>query len=99
MIYTYSRFKEASIVYFVEKIQAQGERQRKIPLLKRFWDEFPLDSYVRVELIENSSVYFVDFVLKQGSLQRKIPVPQKFWKEFSVGAMVKVSLVKRGDER
>ena len=81
-------------MYFVEKIQAQGTRQRKLPVSKKFWKEFPLDSYVRIELIDNPSLYFVDKVQAQGKLQRRIPVPRKFWKEFNVGAAVRIEVIK-----
>jgi len=80
-------------MYFVDKIQAQGTRQRKIPVLKKFWREFPLDSYVKIELMNDSSLFFVDKVQAQGRLQRRIPVPQKFWPEFKVGKIIKVELM------
>lgn len=82
-------------MYFVEKIQAQGTRQRKIPVSKKFWKEFPLNSYVKISLLEDDSMYFVDIVQAQGKLQRRIPVPQKFWEEFGVGAAVKIELVRK----
>ena len=84
-------------MYFVEKIQAQGTRQRKIPVLKKFWKEFPLDSYVKISLLE-ADLFFVDKVQAQGTLQRRIPVPLKFWKEFAVGNAVRIDLIKRGDD-
>jgi len=82
-------------MYFVDKIQAQGTRQRKIPLPKKFWSEFSLNSLVKIELIDDSSLFFVDKVQAQGKVQRRIPVPKKFWSEFSVNAIVKVELMKR----
>ena len=82
-------------MYFVEKIQEQGTRQRKISVSKKFWDEFPIDSYVKIELLDNSRLFFVDKVQAQGLLQRRIPVPKKFWDEFEVGATVKIELLKR----
>lgn len=85
-------------MYFVEKIQAQGAKQRKIPVLKRFWQEFPIGSYVKITLLDQEQLFFVDVVQTQGKLQRKIPVPLKFWREFSVGKAVKISLVKRGKQ-
>ena len=81
-------------MYFVDKIQAQGTRQRKIPVLKKFWAEFPLNSYVKIELMDDPLLFFVDKVQAQGELQRRIPVPQKFWREFSVGKLIKVELMK-----
>ncbi len=85
-------------MYFVEKIQAQGLRQRKIPLLKKFWPEFPLHSLVKIELLDDSSMFFVDKVQAQGKLQRRIPVPLKFWEEFPIGTLVKIELMKKGNE-
>lgn len=86
-------------MYFVDKIQAQGTRQRKIPVLKKFWKEFPLNSLVKIELLEDSSLFFVDRVQRQGKLQRRIPVPQKFWEEFPVGSTVRVELMKRSSNK
>ena len=83
-------------MYFVDKIQAQGTRQRKIPVPKKFWVEFPLDSYVKISLLDDLSLYFVDKVQAQGKIQRRIPVPQKFWDEFSVGAVVRIEIVRKG---
>lgn len=82
-------------MYFVERILAQGTRQRKISVSKKFWKEFPIDSYVKIELLDDSTMFFVDKVQAQGKLQRRIPVPQKFWNEFQVGAAVKVELMKK----
>jgi len=82
------------MVYFVEHIQAQGERQRKIPLPKKFWKHFPLNSIVKIELLEDHSLYYVDKVQAQGKLQRRIPVPLKFWEEFPIGALVRVELMR-----
>ena len=84
------------MMYFVEKIQAQGIRQRKLPVAKKFWKEFPLHSYVKISLLEDESMFFVDKVQAQGKLQRRIPVPQKFWEEFVVGTMVKIELMRKG---
>ena len=80
-------------MYFVDKIQEQGTRQKKIPLPKKFWKEFPLDSMVKIELIDNPSLFYVDKVQAQGKVQRRIPLPKKFWQEFPVGAMVRVELI------
>ena len=85
-------------MYFVDYIQAQGERQRKIPVSKKFWAEFPLDSYVKIELMDNSGLFFVDRIQAQGGKQRRIPVPQKFWGEFTVGSAVRIELIKKGSE-
>jgi len=86
-------------MYFVDKIQAQGTRQRKVPLPKKFWREFPLGSLVKVELIDDPSLFYVDKVQAQGKIQRRIPLPKKFWKEFPVGVMVKVELMKKGEKK
>ena len=86
-------------MYFVEKIQAQGERQRKLPVLKRFWSEFPINSYVKITLLENEALFFVDKVQAQGKLQRRIPVPKKFWDEFKIGAAVKIEIMQWGGKQ
>jgi len=80
-------------MYFVDKIQEQSTRQRKIPLPKKFWKEFPLDSMVKIELIDNPSLFYVDKVQAQGKVQRRIPLPKKFWSEFPTGSIVKVELI------
>lgn len=80
-------------MYFVDRVQAQGTRQRKIPLPKKFWVDFPLDSIVKVELVNNPSMFYVDKVQAQGKMQRRIPLPLKFWEEFPVGSMVKVEIM------
>ncbi len=82
------------MVYFVDKIQAQGKRQRKIPLPKKFWNEFPSNSYVKIELLHDPALFFVERVQAQGKLQRRIPVPLKFWSEFRVGTLVKIELMR-----
>ena len=81
-------------MYFVEKVQAQGERQRKLPVPKKFWKHFPLNSMVKITLL-NKEIFIVDRVQKQGKLQRRIPIPQKFWKEFPVGAVVRIECIKK----
>lgn len=86
-------------MYFVDKIQAQGERQRKIPLPKKFWREFPLGSMVKVELMDDEALFYVDKVGAQGKVQRRIPVPLKFWEEFPLGSMVKVELMGKGKRK
>jgi hypothetical protein len=83
-------------MYFVERVLAQGTRQRKISVSKKFWKEFPINSYVKIELMDDSTMFFVDKVQAQGKLQRRIPVPQKFWDEFPVGVIVRVEVMKRG---
>ncbi len=80
-------------MHFVEKVQVQSTRQRKIPVPKKFWREFAVDCVVKIELMNNSGVCFVDVVQAQGKLQRRIPVPQKFWEFFSEGSMVMVTLM------
>ncbi len=86
-------------MYYVDKILAQGTRQRKIPVPKKFWKNFPLNSYVKISLIDGSPLFFVDIVQAQGKLQRRIPVPQKFWKEFPVGSTIKIELIKKGSKK
>ena len=83
-------------MYYVDKILAQGTRQRKISVPKKFWKDFPLNSYVKIERIDGSPLFFVDIVQAQGKLQRRIPVPQKFWKEFPVGSTIRIELIKKG---
>ena len=83
-------------MYYVDRIQAQGTRQRKIPLPHKFWTDFPLGSWVKVELLDNPSIFFVDIVQAQGDIQRRIPVPLKFWEEFPCGVTVRVEYLKRG---
>jgi len=86
-------------MYFVDRIQAQGTRQRKIPLPKKFWREFPLDSIVKIELIGDISLFYVDKIQAQGKVQRRIPLPIKFWKEFPLGSMVKIELMRKGKKK
>ncbi len=86
-------------MYFVDQVQAQGTRQRKIPLPKKFWLDFPLDSLVKIELIENPLLFYVDKVQAQGKAQRRIPLPQKFWDEFPISSMVKVEVMKKSHEQ
>ncbi len=83
-------------IYFVDKIQGQGSRQRKIPLPKKFWREFPLGSLVKIEVLEDSSLFYVDKVQAQGKIQRRIPVPQKFWAEFPLGVLVRIEFMRKG---
>jgi len=82
-------------MYFVDRVQAQGKKQRKIPVPKKFWIEFPLKVMVKVELLEKPNVFYVDKVQSQGK-QRRIPLPQKFWDEFAVDAIVRIEVIKRG---
>ncbi len=83
-------------MYFVDRIQAQGTKQRKIPVPKKFWKEFPLGSLVKIELQDNPHLFFVDIVQTQGKIQRRIAVPRKFWEYFPVGAIVKVEGMRNG---
>lgn len=83
-------------MYYIEKVQAQGLKQRKVSLSKKFWNEFPLDCFVKIELLESPNIFFVDRVQAQGKLQRRIPVPQKFWEDFDVESIVKVTFLRRG---
>lgn len=83
-------------MYYIDKIQAQGNRQRKIPLPKKFWSEFPLHSLVKIELVSDHSLFYVDKVQKQGKLQRRIPLPLKFWPEFPVSSLVKIEMMRKG---
>ena len=85
-------------MYYVDKIQAQGPRQRKIPVPKKFWVDFPIDSLVKIELISDSTLFFVDKVQAQGKAQRRIPVPQKFWEEFPVDVNVKIEIMRKKKE-
>ncbi|MAG72779.1 hypothetical protein CL620_00555 [archaeon] len=82
-------------MYFVERIQAQGPRQRKIAVPKKFWNEFPIGSYVKISLINEPDLFFVDRVQAQGKLQRRIPVPHKFWGEFPIGTFLKIEIMRR----
>ena len=82
-------------MFFVDKILAQGTRQRKIPVPKKFWREFPLDSLVKISLVDDEEMFYVDKIQAQGKVQRRIPLPQKFWGEFPIGVMVKVELMKK----
>jgi len=86
-------------MFFVDKILAQGTRQRKIPVPKKFWREFPLNSLVKISLVEDEEMFYVDKIQAQGKVQRRIPLPQKFWSEFPVGTMVKVELMLKGGKR
>jgi hypothetical protein len=86
-------------MYFVDKVQAQSKRQRKIPLPKKFWREFPLDSLVKISLLNDESMFYVDKVQNQGSIQRRIPLPQKFWNEFPLNSIVKIELMKKGKKK
>lgn len=80
-------------MYYVDYIQNQGTRQRKIPVPKKFWEDFPIDSLIKIELINNPSFFYVEKVQAQGKLQRRIPLPLKFWKEFPLNSLVKVELM------
>ncbi len=80
-------------MHFVERIQVQSTRQRKIPVPKKFWREFPLDSFVKIELLNDQTLFFVERVQAQGGLQRRIPLPQKFWAFFPANSVVKVELM------
>lgn len=86
-------------MYFVDKVQAQGTRQRKIPLPRKFWKECPLHSLVKIELVNNASLYYVDKVQAQGKVQRRIPLPKKFWDEFQVGSLVRIEVMRRGGKK
>ena len=83
-------------MYFVDRVQAQGIKQRKIPVPKKFWKEFPLQSLVKIEVLDDPSLFFVDIIQLQGKIQRRIAVPQKFWTYFPVGAIVKVEWMRNG---
>ena len=83
-------------MYFVDRVQAQGTKQRKIPVPKKFWKEFPLQSLVKIEVLDDPSLFFVDIIQLQGKIQRRIAVPQKFWTYFPVGAIVKVEWMRNG---
>lgn len=83
------------MVYFVDLVLAQGTRQRKVPVPKKFWKEFPINSIVKVELVNDPTMFYVDKVQAQGKIQRRIPLPLKFWEEFPKGTMVKVELMRK----
>ncbi|PIN87760.1 hypothetical protein COV12_02205 [Candidatus Woesearchaeota archaeon CG10_big_fil_rev_8_21_14_0_10_32_24] len=83
-------------MHFVDKVQAQGEKQRKIPVPKKFWVDFPLDSWVKVSLLNDESIFFVDIIQEQGKIQRRIPLPQKFWDLFEIGAIIRVDVIHKG---
>ena len=86
-------------MYFVDKVQKQGIKQRKVPVPKKFWGEFPLGSIVKIELIDDSSMYYVDKVQAQGKIQRRIPLPLKFWAEFPESSIVKVEFMRKGKKK
>jgi hypothetical protein len=83
-------------MYFVDRILAQGIRQRKIPVPKKFWKEFPIGSIVKIQLIGEDTLFYVDKVGAQGKVQRRIPLPKKFWDEFPTGEIVRVELMRKG---
>jgi hypothetical protein len=83
-------------MFFVDRVQAQGTRQRKVPVPKKFWKEFPIDSIVKIELVNDPTMFYVDKVQAQGKIQRRIPLPLKFWEEFPLGAIVKIELMRKG---
>ena len=82
-------------MYYIDYVQAQGTRQRKIPVPKKFWKEFPLDCFVKIELLSDPFMFFVDTIQAQGKIQRRIPVPQKFWKQFPIGCTVRVEFMRK----
>lgn len=82
-------------MYFVDKVQTQGKRQRKVPVPKKFWKEFPVYSLVKIESMKDPTLFYVDKVQTQGKIQRRIPLPQKFWEEFPLNAVVKVELMRK----
>jgi len=85
-------------MYFVDRILEQGTRQRKIPVPKKFWKDFPLGSIVKIQLIEEEEgLFYVDKVQAQGKIQRRIPLPKKFWSEFPLGKMVQIEVIKKGN--
>ncbi len=86
-------------MHFIERIQIQSTRQRKIPLPKKFWSEFPIHSLVKIELLNTPldipPLFFVDRVQAQGTIQRRISLPQKFWQFFPKNSLVKVELMRK----
>ncbi|GEM_PF-6929225 len=84
-----------SVIQFVERIQIQSTHQRKIPVPKKFWKEFPLNALVKIELMDTPALFFVDMVQAQGKVQRKIPVPQKFWDFFAADTIVTIELMRK----
>jgi len=43
-------------LFFVDRVQAQGEKQRRIPLPQKFWQFFPSTCVVKVELMHKPTV-------------------------------------------
>lgn len=84
-------------MYYVDRVQEQGTRQRKIPVPRKFWVDFPLDSLVKIQLLDDPNLFYVDRVQAQGKIQRRIPLPQKFWNEFPVGSTVRVEIMKKSN--
>jgi len=82
-------------MYYIDLVQAQGSRQRKIPVPKKFWKSFPLNCLVKIELVDDSSLFYVERVQAQGKIQRRISLPQKFWKEFPLGSTVKIEFMRK----
>ncbi len=41
-------------LYFVDKVQAQGKIQRRIPVPQKFWEEFTVGGVVRIDLVRKS---------------------------------------------
>ncbi|HLD01223.1 MAG TPA: hypothetical protein VJC39_05775 [Candidatus Nanoarchaeia archaeon] len=80
-------------IFFVDRVQVQSDKQRKVPLPKKFWLSFPLNSLVKIQSLKNESLFYVDKIQAQGKIQRRVPLPKKFWKEFPLGTMVKVELI------
>ncbi len=78
----------------MDKVQAQGEKQRKVPVPRKFWLDFPINSFVKISLLSNPTIFYVDKVLAQGTKQRRIPIPQKFWKLFDIDDTVRVDIMK-----
>ena len=46
---------DSSRLFFVDKVQAQGGKQRRIPVPQKFWEEFAVGTAVRIELIKKES--------------------------------------------
>ena len=39
-------------MFFVDRVQAQGKLQRRIPVPQKFWDEFTVGATVKIEVMK-----------------------------------------------
>ena len=82
-------------MHYVDRVLAHGDKQRKIPVPKKFWKDFPLGTLVKIVLMSDHSLFYVDKIQAQGKLQRRVPLPIKFWEEFSEGSVVMVEVMRK----